>query len=162
MHVCLVWLSTLPWCHTDSSLFGVNCCRAAAHKMHSGSWFQALDQGLVVVLFISVEQTSSSKYSWGCCSCSNSMQLSCSFPQVPEMWSRVAYPSLKPLAGWIQDYHARVAFMRNWLANGPPACFWLPGFFFPQGFMTGVLQMHARKYSIPIDSLSFGFEVGLY
>lgn len=90
------------------------------------------------------------------------MQLSCSFPQVPEMWSRVAYPSLKPLAGWIQDYHARVAFMRNWLANGPPACFWLPGFFFPQGFMTGVLQMHARKYSIPIDSLSFGFEVGLY
>ncbi|WIA13579.1 hypothetical protein OEZ85_007146 [Tetradesmus obliquus] len=79
--------------------------------------------------------------------------------QVPELWQRVAYPSLKPLAGWVRDYDARVAFMRSWLANGPPACFWLPGFFFPQGFMTGVLQMHARKYSIPIDSLSFGFEV---
>jgi dynein heavy chain len=79
--------------------------------------------------------------------------------QVPELWQRVAYPSLKPLAGWVRDYHARVAFMRSWLANGPPACFWLPGFFFPQGFMTGVLQMHARKYCIPIDSLSFGFEV---
>lgn len=51
--------------------------------------------------------------------------------------------------------------MRNWLVHGPPHCFWLPGFFFPQGFMTGVLQMHARKYSIPIDSLSFGFEVGI-
>jgi dynein heavy chain, axonemal len=28
-----------------------------------------------------------------------------------------------------------------------------------QGFMTGVLQMHARKYSIPIDTLNFGFQV---
>lgn len=25
--------------------------------------------------------------------------------------------------------------------------------------MTGVLQMHARKYSIPIDTLGFGFSV---
>lgn len=79
--------------------------------------------------------------------------------QVPEMWEKVAYPSLKPLSSWIKDYHARIAFMRSWLVNGPPKCFWLPGFFFPQGFMTGVLQMHARKYAIPIDSLSFGFEV---
>ena len=31
--------------------------------------------------------------------------------------------------------------------------------FFPQGFMTGVLQTHARQYKIAIDKLSFGFEV---
>jgi dynein heavy chain len=59
----------------------------------------------------------------------------------------------------VADFHARIAFMRSWLEEGPPASFWLPGFFFPQGFMTGVLQMHARKYSIPIDTLSFGFQV---
>lgn len=79
--------------------------------------------------------------------------------QVPEAWARYAYPSLKPLASWVADYHARIAFMRSWLQLGTPRCFWLPGFFFPQGFMTGVLQMHARKYSIPIDTLSFGFAV---
>ncbi|KAG2448089.1 hypothetical protein HYH02_007114 [Chlamydomonas schloesseri] len=79
--------------------------------------------------------------------------------QVPEAWARYAYPSLKPLASWVKDYHARIAFMRSWLQDGTPQCFWLPGFFFPQGFMTGVLQMHARKYSIPIDTLSFGFAV---
>ena len=28
--------------------------------------------------------------------------------------------------------------------------------------MTGVLQMHARKYSIPIDTLNFGFSVTAY
>ena len=82
--------------------------------------------------------------------------------QVPELWARYAYPSLKPLASWIIDYHKRIKFMRGWLVEGLPKCFWLPGFFFPQGFMTGVLQMHARKYSIPIDTLNFGFAVSHY
>eukprot|EP00761_Pharyngomonas_kirbyi_P008673 gb/GECH01008685.1/.p1 GENE.gb/GECH01008685.1/~~gb/GECH01008685.1/.p1 ORF type:complete len:4033 (+),score=845.30 gb/GECH01008685.1/:1-12099(+) len=79
--------------------------------------------------------------------------------QVPKMWEAVAYPSLKPLRSWIKDLCQRVDFMRHWLQNGSPACFWMSGFFFPQGFITGVLQTHARKYKIPIDSLSFKFEV---
>jgi len=33
----------------------------------------------------------------------------------------------------------------------------LPYFFLPQGFLTGVLQMHARKHRTPIDFLSFSF-----
>jgi hypothetical protein len=52
--------------------------------------------------------------------------------QVPEAWARHAYPSLKPLASWVADYAARIAFMREWLTEGPPRVFWLPGFFFPQ------------------------------
>jgi dynein heavy chain len=35
----------------------------------------------------------------------------------------------------------------------------LPGIFFPQGFLTGTLQVHARKYDLPIDELSFEFRV---
>lgn len=79
--------------------------------------------------------------------------------QVPVLWSNVAYPSLKPLASWVKDLHERVAFMRNWLRNGTPNCFWMSGFFFPQGFLTGVLQAYSRKYRIPIDTLSFKFDV---
>jgi len=79
--------------------------------------------------------------------------------QVPQLWAKVAYPSLKPLASWVNDLHARIGFMQDWLVNGPPNSFWLSGFFFPQGFMTGALQNHARKYQIPIDSLSFHFTV---
>lgn len=81
------------------------------------------------------------------------------YMQVPDQWKKVAYPSLKPLGSWVTDYLERIAFMRSWLTQGLPKCFWLSGFFFPQGLMTGVLQMHARKYNIAIDSLGFAFQV---
>lgn len=79
--------------------------------------------------------------------------------QLPALWNKVAYPCLKPLALWFKDYLQRMVFMRRWLTEGVPPCFWLSGFFFPQGFLTGVLQAHARKHHIPIDSLNFSFAV---
>ena len=79
--------------------------------------------------------------------------------RVPPNWVHAAYPSLKPLASWVKDLHQRVAFMRAWLVGGQPGAFWLSGFFFPQGFMTGTLQNHARKYAIAIDTLNFGFKI---
>ena len=79
--------------------------------------------------------------------------------QVPELWAAVAYPSLKPLASWVKDLTARVAFMRKWLTKGQPKAFPLPVFFFPQGFMTGTLQNHSRKYQVPINALDFSFNV---
>ena len=79
--------------------------------------------------------------------------------KVPELWSRVAPPSLKHLAAWVVDLHLRIASVRDWLRNGKPASFWLSGFFFLQGFMTGVLQTHARRYRIPIDTIAFSYKV---
>lgn len=58
--------------------------------------------------------------------------------RVPPNWSEKAYPSLKPLSSWVKDLYIRVEVMRNWIEQGEPKCFWLPGFFFPQGFITGV------------------------
>lgn len=78
--------------------------------------------------------------------------------RVPKLWERLAYPSLKPLASWIRDLHRRIAFLNSWMKNGQPNAFWLSGFFFPQGFLTGVLQRHARQYRVPIDSLAFTFK----
>lgn len=77
--------------------------------------------------------------------------------QVPTLWDRYAYPSLKPLAGWVKDFLERVEFMDDWLVKGEPNSFWLSGLFFPQGFLTGALQNHARKTQIAIDRLNFGF-----
>jgi len=78
---------------------------------------------------------------------------------VPGLWSQVAYPSLKRLSSWFDDLIYRVDFIRSWLQNGLPSVFPLPVFFFPQGFMTSVLQTHARKYQIAINSLGFDFSV---
>lgn len=89
----------------------------------------------------------------------DSMYLSFLNTQVPDLWARVAYPSLKPLFSWFADLVKRVEFMRSWLTQGQPATFWLPGFFFPQGFMTGTLQTFARKYKTAIDKLNFGYQV---
>jgi dynein heavy chain len=73
--------------------------------------------------------------------------------QVPPNWAEVAYPSIKSLASWIKDLNLRVEFMRSWLKGGHPSCYWLSGFFFPHGFMTGTLQTFARKHNKAIDTL---------
>ncbi|XP_004691642.1 PREDICTED: dynein heavy chain 6, axonemal [Condylura cristata] len=79
--------------------------------------------------------------------------------QVPSLWSNAAYPSLKPLASWVKDLILRTAFVDLWLKRGQPKSFWISGFFFPQGFLTGTLQNHARKYNLPIDELSFKYNM---
>ncbi|XP_019373751.1 PREDICTED: dynein heavy chain 6, axonemal [Gavialis gangeticus] len=79
--------------------------------------------------------------------------------QVPTLWANAAYPSLKTLGGWVKDLVLRIAFVDTWLSMGQPKSFWISGFFFPQGFLTGTLQNHARKYNLPIDELSFSYNV---
>ena len=52
--------------------------------------------------------------------------------QVPQQWAQVAYPSLLPLAAWLEDLKARVDFVGAWLRRGQPTSFWLAALFFPQ------------------------------
>ena len=49
--------------------------------------------------------------------------------------------------------------MRTWAKLGHPKAYWLSGFFFPHGFITGILQTYARKHHKPIDLLQFSFNV---
>lgn len=89
----------------------------------------------------------------------DAMYLSLQNGTVPNNWAKKAYPSLKPLASWFDDLKLRVQFINSWLVNGQPMSYWISGFFFPQGFLTGCLQTHARQYKIAIDRLRFSFQV---
>ena len=49
---------------------------------------------------------------------------------MPAMWQAVSYPSRKGYASYVEDLRRRLAFFQSWQDGGPPATFWLPGFFF--------------------------------
>ena len=51
----------------------------------------------------------------------------------------------------------RLEFLTKWIENGVPSSFWVSGFYFPQGFLTAILQNYARKWKYPIDTVSFSF-----
>jgi len=78
--------------------------------------------------------------------------------KVPDTWENAAYPSLKPLAAWVSDFVARLEFMKGWIESKPDS-YWISAFFFPQGFMTAVMQTYARRTHIAIDTLTFRTEV---
>ncbi|CAM43859.2 putative dynein heavy chain [Leishmania braziliensis MHOM/BR/75/M2904] len=78
--------------------------------------------------------------------------------QVPALWSEKAYPSLKSLGAWVDDLARRLAMVQDWYLHGHPNMYWISGFFFPQAFLTSILQNHARAMHISIDTISYDFE----
>ncbi|XP_058025838.1 dynein axonemal heavy chain 14 [Ahaetulla prasina] len=58
---------------------------------------------------------------------------------------------IPPHLGEYPDFHASY--------QGHPSCFWLPGFFFPHGFLIAVCQNYARLNKVTVDSLTFKHKV---
>eukprot|EP00818_Percolomonas_sp_WS_P004750 CAMPEP_0117444502 /NCGR_PEP_ID=MMETSP0759-20121206/5277_1 /TAXON_ID=63605 /ORGANISM="Percolomonas cosmopolitus, Strain WS" /LENGTH=4349 /DNA_ID=CAMNT_0005236577 /DNA_START=155 /DNA_END=13203 /DNA_ORIENTATION=- len=79
--------------------------------------------------------------------------------EIPEMWKRHSYPSLKTLGAYMTDLLRRIEFFSNWVEDGAPSVFWLSGFFFTQSFLTGIKQNYARKHIIEIDRIEWDFEI---
>lgn len=50
---------------------------------------------------------------------------------VPNVWGDKGFLSLKPLASWTVELNNRIDFINNWIKNGTPTNYWIPGFFFP-------------------------------
>eukprot|EP00762_Andalucia_godoyi_P002900 ANDGO_04168.mRNA.1 Dynein beta chain len=74
--------------------------------------------------------------------------------RVPDSWSKVAYPSLKPLGSWYGDLLKRVQFLAEWSNDlNLPKSVWLSGLFSPLLFLSAVMQTTARKQDLPLDKM---------
>ena len=78
--------------------------------------------------------------------------------KVPSEWTAKAYPTCYPLMEWVDNLCKRIEFIKSWSIE-KPKIFWFSGLFFPQGFLTGLLQNFARKYKVPIDEVEFIFDI---
>jgi dynein heavy chain len=56
---------------------------------------------------------------------------------VPDMWSVVSYPSLKPLGSYVADLAQRLRFLFDWIEQDVPAIVPLPALYFTQSYLTG-------------------------
>jgi dynein heavy chain len=57
--------------------------------------------------------------------------------KVPSLWAGASYPSMKSLSSYVAELVDRTDMMSKWLEQGPPAMFWLSGFYFTHAFLTG-------------------------
>jgi len=80
--------------------------------------------------------------------------------KVPPTWAKVAFVSMKPLAGWVDNLMMRLKQIQDWAGDlGMPKVAWISGFFNPQSFLTAILQSQARKNEWPLDKVVVACEV---
>jgi dynein heavy chain len=83
------------------------------------------------------------------------------FDRVPGPWGDLAFPSLRPLGGWLANLQDRIAQLGEWVANpmDVPAVTWLSGLFNPQSFLTAISQVTAQRNNMELDKLVIATDV---
>eukprot|EP00397_Hematodinium_sp_SG-2012_P000518 GEMP01000519.1.p1 GENE.GEMP01000519.1~~GEMP01000519.1.p1 ORF type:complete len:2135 (+),score=506.58 GEMP01000519.1:523-6405(+) len=79
----------------------------------------------------------------------------------PSSWKQLSFPSTKRLMPFVHDVRDRADYMAQWLHSIlDPHCYMLSYFFFPHGFLTAILQHHARNtLHVPIDEVECCHEI---
>ncbi|XP_017966124.2 dynein beta chain, ciliary-like, partial [Drosophila navojoa] len=80
--------------------------------------------------------------------------------QVPEQWTKLAYPSSLGLQSWFGDLIQRLRELESWVSDFKlPSSIWLAGFFNPQSLLTAIMQQTARKNEWPLDRMCLNCDV---
>uniref|UniRef100_A0A8B9HNA4 Dynein, axonemal, heavy chain 11 n=1 Tax=Astyanax mexicanus TaxID=7994 RepID=A0A8B9HNA4_ASTMX len=88
------------------------------------------------------------------------LQTALFYGRVPEIWSRLTFPSTKSLAPWFSDVLVQCRELDTWTQDFVlPAVVWLSGFFNPQSFLTAIMQSIARKNNWPLDRMALCVDV---
>uniref|UniRef100_A0A3P8NTX1 Dynein axonemal heavy chain 11 n=1 Tax=Astatotilapia calliptera TaxID=8154 RepID=A0A3P8NTX1_ASTCA len=88
------------------------------------------------------------------------LQAALFFDNVPDSWTKLAYPSTYSLAIWYNDVMQRCKELDSWTQDlSLPSVVWLSGLFNPQSFLTAVMQSLARKNEWPLDKVNLTVDV---
>uniref|UniRef100_A0A668A8S8 Dynein, axonemal, heavy polypeptide 9 like n=1 Tax=Myripristis murdjan TaxID=586833 RepID=A0A668A8S8_9TELE len=88
------------------------------------------------------------------------LQAALFFDNVPDTWTKLAYPSTYSLATWYNDMLLRCRELDSWTQDlSLPSVVWLSGLFNPQSFLTAVMQSLARKNEWPLDKVNLTVDV---
>uniref|UniRef100_A0A3Q4HYI4 Dynein heavy chain 11, axonemal-like n=1 Tax=Neolamprologus brichardi TaxID=32507 RepID=A0A3Q4HYI4_NEOBR len=88
------------------------------------------------------------------------LQAALFFDNVPDSWTKLAYPSTYSLAIWYNDVMQRCKELDSWTQDlSLPSVVWVSGLFNPQSFLTAVMQSLARKNEWPLDKVNLTVDV---
>ena len=80
--------------------------------------------------------------------------------KVPATWEEKAYFSKKSLSDWFVDLLLRVDQIAVWIEKlDVPMSLWISGLFNPMSFLTAIMQVTSREFSIPLDTMCLQTDV---
>ena len=74
---------------------------------------------------------------------------------IPPIWAKLSWPSMRPLGSWILNFSDRLTQLEEWMNNPGeiPKVTWLSGLVNPTSFLTAICQVTAQKNKWELDKL---------